>query len=80
MTSEYLTQWRIDNPEKVKAIVHRCYEKYKDEPSHKAKREAAKKEWKKNNPDKVKAERARWYQKNKEQKMATKQLAIDLSD
>jgi hypothetical protein len=64
--------WRLKNPDKVKALIDRAAAKdkarRKEEREEKAK--IPKMTWKERNPDKVKAQRDRYYSKNKDKAKA----------
>jgi hypothetical protein len=63
---EYLRQWRLAHPDKVKAYVKKSNEKIKTDPECKAKHIEATKKWRAANADKLK-EQARVRGKNKYQ-------------
>jgi len=68
----YALNWRLKNPDKVKALIDRAAAKdkarRKEEREEKAK--IPKMTWKERNPDKVKAQRDRYYSKNKDKAKA----------
>jgi len=57
---EYQKQWTKNNPEKIRVIRKRYYEKHKETYNEKAK------EWRVNNPERYLEARKKWLEENQE--------------